>query len=482
MSNLIENPFTIFTDKDGSPLEDGYIYIGQPGLNPLSNPMDAFWDANRTIPALQVRTKGGYPWNQGSPGRLYTRTNYSILVQNKKGVTVYLHYNSLDYSNTFTDAMNTCENLACLRQLIPDVANTQISVAGETTPGDGGIQPLYYWDEDSIEADNGSSVIKPTSVSGAGRWKWTDNYISARIELRSIINSIEYGKQIGEYVYLNKYKAPSALDEENPGAYFPAFCLNTIDGYEDISEANWPLFVDPLRELMLTYMEGTASEVSDFPVTDWDITSDVATLTFDSTDAADAILEGLHEDYMYGGVHRAITLPSDIGDIVAGEYQITDIDVSTNTLTFDYVADDNSGTDTWTANFYSNRVIGSTTTARLYQATGDALTSANSSEGNYICGLRMRDAEQRITGTITKINSVSNAGPLDSASNNIDGVFSNGTDQTNGPGINTTRTGAALIFDSANSTSPNQAKTNDEETHVKSQVGHLYIWGRRYIA
>lgn len=45
-----------------------------------------------------------------------------------------------------------------------------IRTAGYYQPNDGG-GGMFYWDDTATVADNGGSIIKPTSVSGAGRWK-----------------------------------------------------------------------------------------------------------------------------------------------------------------------------------------------------------------------------------------------------------------------------------------------------------------------
>lgn len=89
MSNRVQNPFSVFTDVDGSPIDEGYIYIGESGLNPLSNPLQAYWDSDMTIPANNIRTVGGYPSFNGSPGTLYVESAYSILIKNKKGAIVF---------------------------------------------------------------------------------------------------------------------------------------------------------------------------------------------------------------------------------------------------------------------------------------------------------------------------------------------------------------------------------------------------------
>lgn len=173
MSNLVQNPFPIFTDADGDPLEDGYIYIGIAGLNPLSNPLQAYWDPLLTVPANSIRTKGGYPATNGTPGRLYTEVNYSILVQDKNQVTVYSQLNAIDYIGTLTTTtVSSVDTIADLRGVIPASANTQISVGGSVTVGDGLMAPLYYWDPLSSATDNGVSIIQPTLATGNGRWLW----------------------------------------------------------------------------------------------------------------------------------------------------------------------------------------------------------------------------------------------------------------------------------------------------------------------
>ena len=86
----IEQPYPIFTDADGDPLENGYIWIGVANLNAITDPVAVYWDAALTQPAVQpIRTQGGYPVNNGTPARLYTASIYSILVQDRNGITVY---------------------------------------------------------------------------------------------------------------------------------------------------------------------------------------------------------------------------------------------------------------------------------------------------------------------------------------------------------------------------------------------------------
>ena len=86
----IQPTYPIFTETDGQPLEDGYVWIGQANLDPQGNPINVYWDAALTQLAGQpIRTQGGYPVNSGTPARLYVNSDYSIRVINKNGSVVY---------------------------------------------------------------------------------------------------------------------------------------------------------------------------------------------------------------------------------------------------------------------------------------------------------------------------------------------------------------------------------------------------------
>lgn len=96
MSVEISPPFHVFTDVDGEPLEDGYIYIGAVNQNPQAVPISAFWDSALTIPAAQpIRTLGGYPSRSGTPSRMYVaEAAYSISVLNKNSTLIYSDLNN----------------------------------------------------------------------------------------------------------------------------------------------------------------------------------------------------------------------------------------------------------------------------------------------------------------------------------------------------------------------------------------------------
>jgi hypothetical protein len=81
----VTGPYPIFTDLDGTPLDDGYLYIGLINQDPEQNPIQVFWDANLTIPATQpIRTSNGYAYRNGTPALLYTGGEFSITIRNKR--------------------------------------------------------------------------------------------------------------------------------------------------------------------------------------------------------------------------------------------------------------------------------------------------------------------------------------------------------------------------------------------------------------
>lgn len=96
-----QNPIGQYFDLDGTPLDAGYLYFGQPSQNPETTPVVVYWDAAGTIPALQpIRTLNGYPVRSGKPAIIYASGNYSMTVRDKRHRLVLYAADSLDFSNT----------------------------------------------------------------------------------------------------------------------------------------------------------------------------------------------------------------------------------------------------------------------------------------------------------------------------------------------------------------------------------------------
>jgi hypothetical protein len=88
-----KQPFEIFLDSDGSPLENGYIWIGEQNQNPITHQLPVAWDPDGLYPAAQpIRTINGYASNNGSISNFFiftTDANYSILVKNKSDEIIF---------------------------------------------------------------------------------------------------------------------------------------------------------------------------------------------------------------------------------------------------------------------------------------------------------------------------------------------------------------------------------------------------------
>ncbi len=140
----IQPTYPIFTETDGQPLDDGYINVGVANLNPITNPIAAFFDAALTIPAAQpIRTSGGYPMYQGTPARLYVNSDYSIRVLSKNGSLVYSapqateRYNQVVFEADACSVVYTSNQPGAVQTTVCEVLNQFVSVKDFGAVGDG---------------------------------------------------------------------------------------------------------------------------------------------------------------------------------------------------------------------------------------------------------------------------------------------------------------------------------------------------------
>lgn len=87
----VQVPYPVFYDRDGVPLDNGNIYIGVANLDPVTNPLQVYYDEALTITASQpLITNNGYVYRNGTPAQLYVNVvNFSILVNDSKNLLVY---------------------------------------------------------------------------------------------------------------------------------------------------------------------------------------------------------------------------------------------------------------------------------------------------------------------------------------------------------------------------------------------------------
>lgn len=94
----VHEPFPQFHDRDGQPLDGGFVFIGTAGLDAQANQVPVYFDAALTIPAPQpIQTHGGFAANGATPTPIYVDANdYSIKVLDANGALVIAYPNAVD--------------------------------------------------------------------------------------------------------------------------------------------------------------------------------------------------------------------------------------------------------------------------------------------------------------------------------------------------------------------------------------------------
>jgi len=83
-------PIPQFHDRDGQPLDGGFIFVGQAGLDAQANQIQLYLDPALTIPFAQpVQTLNGYPSTGGAPVAFYAGVgDFSIKLLDAQGLLV----------------------------------------------------------------------------------------------------------------------------------------------------------------------------------------------------------------------------------------------------------------------------------------------------------------------------------------------------------------------------------------------------------
>lgn len=91
MTQRLDNPFPLYLDTDGQPLQNGYVYMGVAGQDPEAHPIATFWNKELTIAAKQpFRTRAGFVVNGANPAFVYASgEDYSIRVRDVSGGEIF---------------------------------------------------------------------------------------------------------------------------------------------------------------------------------------------------------------------------------------------------------------------------------------------------------------------------------------------------------------------------------------------------------
>ena len=383
MATLINSPFPVFTDTDGLPLENGYINIGVAGLNPLSNPRQAYWDEALTMPATNIRTSRGYPSRNGAVGFLYTAPgDFSILVRNKNGVVILSNLNVID-------------QVTILQNIVINKADLD--------------SPVF--------------INTPTAPTAA--------LSTASAQLATTEFAIQNSHVLGELVLSELQLTPSAS--------FPAIPRNVN---QDILAANWPNLVAALRNQAASVLGVTdhavnvAGNVITFPIAA--ASSALIGLIINDAIVTNYINTSEPANFQNGATYADATQQRTI-TIAGTDYVITGADAVARTLTVSV----NPPAGARVATCYTYRVAGAATTARLLRIAGFVGVAAGDAGGEVVGGFRKMDRTQRhIHGTVANPAGAGYVNYLNTtadASTGLDNTFIGPpiTDGTNG----TPRTG-----------------------------------------
>jgi len=112
--------------------------------------------------------------------------SYRIILKNSAGVTQFDKDRIASIGSTQVQSFNS---IAALRLRSGTTIANAAKTLGYYAAGDGGGNS-FYWDSTSTATHNGSTVIKPTAVSGAGRWLAINN--TASLLQRGAIGNYQY--------------------------------------------------------------------------------------------------------------------------------------------------------------------------------------------------------------------------------------------------------------------------------------------------
>ncbi len=424
MATLIQTPFPIFTDTDGLPLENGYIDIGVAGLNPLSNPRQAYWDEALTLPAANIRTTRGYPARNGAAAFLYTAPgDFSIVVRDKNGSVILSNL-------TVIDQLTVLEN-----RVLAIETDLPITYAPLASPAFTG------------------APTAPTPAPGVfNTGLATTEFVAQNLNLVGQLIMTEF--------------------EETTSADLPLVPRN-IDN--DLDVANWPLLVPKLRSVkakvlgVTDHVVACAGAIATFPNT----TEAIALLGLLVNDAIVANYMDTGEPANFaGGASYSIGTARRSINIAGTDYPITGVNAALREVTFST----NPPAGAQTASCYTYRISGSTTTARLLCIAGFVGVAAGDAGGEVVGGFRKMDRGQSHRhGEAYAGNAI--AGRHGSATVEAGAAVSRYSFGDSGA----TNTPIAALTsipytDSTNGT-PRTGKTTDPRTAGQ----YAYTWGAQYI-
>lgn len=181
----LSNPAAMFFDREGNPMDGGYIYVGTANTDPVTHPIDLFWDFARTIPVGEqpLRTIGGMPVNGTTPSDVFfAEADYSIRVEDSghnlvdytPSLYASVSYQPLDSDLTAIAALSTTSYGRALLTLANQAAlqaavglPAALATTGGTMTGNiirSGAGAYFYGTDPAM---TGAKIYPPLTVGSA---------------------------------------------------------------------------------------------------------------------------------------------------------------------------------------------------------------------------------------------------------------------------------------------------------------------------
>ncbi|WP_448208584.1 glycosyl hydrolase family 28-related protein [Azospirillum sp. sgz302134] len=158
--SLLPTPRQFAVDQNGVPLAGGRLSFFLTGS---STPATVYSDAALTTPHTQpVIADSSGVW----PAIYLGSDTYKVELKNPGGGTVWTQD-----PVSGSAGVRAMDSMTALRALTPGqgAAYGTVMLRGYSSVGDGGAG-LFVWDASSAAADDGGTVIRPSSSTAAGRW------------------------------------------------------------------------------------------------------------------------------------------------------------------------------------------------------------------------------------------------------------------------------------------------------------------------
>lgn len=116
MAERVTNPFPLFLDRAGLPLEGGQVFIGVAGQDPQTSPVTVYADATLATALPQpIRTIAGLLTSQGARINVYVAADdYSIRVRDQAEAEVFYTANAVAAQTAYQPADSDLTAIAAL--------------------------------------------------------------------------------------------------------------------------------------------------------------------------------------------------------------------------------------------------------------------------------------------------------------------------------------------------------------------------------